>query len=301
MNCTELARRFAVLPIPQDYFQGIGEVLFSPPYNILMFYRNRLSIRESDLKIRYPYRHYRHLLILNTGVPIQLQLDSENIDLDFHSCIIVFPYQYHRFMLTQKEGFSLIFISFEMSDDLFLESFRYLPLEFSEHSIQLANDALEAFLNNDNRKISLLLTSLLLDVTDCQKSVNEERRGKIHSGGMVGDICRQVSKHKSCTIKELSHKMGYSESYLRKAFKKSMGIPLGQYIIEVRLSAAMYYLTRSNQLISEIAELVGYDSVYSLSRAFKVHIGISPSAYRFRAQSSSVSILQNGKQNKNTL
>ena len=74
--------------------------------------------------------------------------------------------------------------------------------------------------------------------------------------------------------------MSYSEGYLRSVFKKSMGITLGRYILESRLTEAMKYLSATDKSISEIAELCGYDSIYTLSRSFRTHMGINPSTYR---------------------
>lgn len=280
MNYSQLVDTLALLPNPEDYFQGMGEISFSPPHNILMFYRNTLSFIELHANSEFFYRHHRHIILLNTGIPIQLQLDSETIALDSQSFIFLFPYQYHRFIIDRQDGLSLIFISFEMDDDLFLEDFRYIPRYFDDNSIMLVKQSLDAFLNGDGRKLPYILGSLILDLASKKKTTIDSVRGKLKSNRLVSEICREIYKNKSCTIKELSHSMGYSESHLRKSFRKSMGISLGQYIIEVRLSAAMYNLSNSEQLVSNIAELAGYESVYSFSRAFKNYLGISPLDYR---------------------
>ncbi len=40
-------------------------------------------------------------------------------------------------------------------------------------------------------------------------------------------------------------------------------------------------LANTEEQVSRIGELCGYESVYSLSRAFRTHIGIPPSTYRY--------------------
>lgn len=277
MNCSELSSSFANLPNPVDYFQGLGENFFSPPRNILFFYRNKIDATELQLHTDF---HYRNLLVLNTGDPVRIQLDGRLIYLDRQSFILIFPYQYHRFMVEKEEGLSLIFMSFEMSDSLYLESFRYMPKSFDENTMDLVNSSLEAFKSGDIMNLPFQAGALLADFANKDKIITDERFDRMKSSRLVSELCRRIYKNKSTNIKELSHKLGYSESYLRKSFRKVMGIALGQYIIEVRLTAAMYYLSTSERSVSEITELVGYDSIYSLSRAFKVHVGLSPSAYR---------------------
>lgn len=71
-----------------------------------------------------------------------------------------------------------------------------------------------------------------------------------------------------------------SESYLRRLFRQKMSRSLGAYMREVRMERARNLLLSGDMTVSEIAERVGYDSVFSFSRAFKTAEGRSPSEYR---------------------
>jgi AraC family transcriptional regulator of arabinose operon len=102
------------------------------------------------------------------------------------------------------------------------------------------------------------------------------------SCSLVMQILKTIYNDKSLTVKCLSHVLGYSESYLRAYFKKTMDLPLGRFIIEIRLTEAMRLLSRTDKQVTSIAELCGYDSVYAFSRSFKNHVGVSPSEYRYR-------------------
>ncbi|MDC7244026.1 MAG: helix-turn-helix transcriptional regulator, partial [Sphaerochaetaceae bacterium] len=73
-----------------------------------------------------------------------------------------------------------------------------------------------------------------------------------------------------------------SENYIRRFFKKKMGITLGSYIIELRISKSLFYLFKKEYLISEIAELCGYETIYSYSRAFKQIMKCSPKQFRLK-------------------
>ena len=277
MTYEKLLEKFRELKNPEDYFQGYGEPYFSPPRNILMFYRDTVSATELQL---YTDFHYRNVLVMNTGVPIRMQLDSKHIYLDHHCYILILPYQYHRFIIEQEKGLSLTLITFEMTDNLYWETFRYMARQFDSGSIKLLESCYTAFTENRTMELPFQVGALMANLAGQKRIIEDDLYKKMKSSQLVGDLCRRIYKNKSLNIKELSCEVGYSESYLRKSFRKVMGIALGQYMIEVRLTDAMFYLSTSDKSITEIAELVGYENVFSLSRAFKVHIGLSPTAYR---------------------
>ena len=76
----------------------------------------------------------------------------------------------------------------------------------------------------------------------------------------------------------LSEKLNISEVYLRKLFKKHIKTSPRQYIIKARMNKALNLLL-NNFSVKETAILVGYESVYSFSRAFKDYYQLSPQIY----------------------
>lgn len=262
---------------PKDYFKGYGESLFSLPLNLLMFYRDSFS--EISIQLHTDF-HYRHVLILNVGMPIRIIVDSKNIYLDSNCFVLIMPYQFHRFINENQKQLSLIFITFEMTDNLFWESYRYMTGQFDKQALTMLELCYDMYNKHQIRELPFMVGSLLAHLAGKEIVNREKQYRNMKSSQLVSEICRRIYQDKSKNIKELSCELNYSESYLRKTFRKVMGVALGQYIIEVRLTDAMNYLSTTDKTISEITELVGYDNIYSLSRSFKIHIGLSPSAYR---------------------
>ena len=66
----------------------------------------------------------------------------------------------------------------------------------------------------------------------------------------------------------------YSKFHLDKSFKKAFGMGL----IEYRNAKRMEYAHRllKNRTVTEVAEKVGYNSIYAFSRAYKHRFGVSP-------------------------
>lgn len=80
-------------------------------------------------------------------------------------------------------------------------------------------------------------------------------------------------------LEELSRFSGYSYSYLSSLFKKITGNTISDYYIKKKLDIARLLILEKRLKITEIAEKLNYSSVYSLSKAFTHHYGISPRKY----------------------
>lgn len=83
-------------------------------------------------------------------------------------------------------------------------------------------------------------------------------------------------------LDEAIRSMPFHYDYLRKLFKKEMGITPLEYMTSLRMKKAEIMLTTmwgNDYSISEIAELCGFDDALYFSRVFKKYFGKSPSAF----------------------
>lgn len=86
-----------------------------------------------------------------------------------------------------------------------------------------------------------------------------------------------VSKIDIALLAELSH---FSPYHFHRITRALLGEPIGAYITRARLETAAKLLRYSENSIEQIAYKVGFETPSSLSKAFKNHFGISPSAHR---------------------
>ena len=77
----------------------------------------------------------------------------------------------------------------------------------------------------------------------------------------------------------LSEKFSYNYSYLSDVFKKTTGNTIGNYYQSRRLDASRLLIREQKFKINQIAERLGYSSLYAFSNAFKKRYGISPRNY----------------------
>jgi AraC-like DNA-binding protein len=81
-------------------------------------------------------------------------------------------------------------------------------------------------------------------------------------------------------LSAVARKAGLSESHFCRIFRESIGLTLTDYINRRRIQWAKQELLKPETRISEIAFLVGYQSLSQFNRSFARVTGRSPTQYR---------------------
>jgi AraC-like DNA-binding protein/ligand-binding sensor protein len=79
---------------------------------------------------------------------------------------------------------------------------------------------------------------------------------------------------------QVAREAGLSESHFCRLFKESTGLTLTDYVNRCRIDWAKRELLRPEVRISEIAFLVGYQSLSQFNRSFARIVGFSPTQFR---------------------
>ncbi len=82
------------------------------------------------------------------------------------------------------------------------------------------------------------------------------------------------------TVQEIADFFGVSTRRIHQIFRENSGMSPKQYISHMKISKAKELLDRTSSTVADIAAILGYDSAYHFSAAFKKAQGISPRAYR---------------------
>ena len=114
---------------------------------------------------------------------------------------------------------------------------------------------------------------LLLIKTDGSKYTPSSKKEKIIPA--IEYISANYSKN--ITNDTLAELCGMSTVYFRKIFTEAMKTSPISYAKSVRLEKAKEMLKSDYTTLSDVAEAVGYTSIYNFSRDFKKHTGFSPS------------------------
>lgn len=81
-------------------------------------------------------------------------------------------------------------------------------------------------------------------------------------------------------LPRLAATLGLSYPRFRAAFRASTGTSAHQYQLQVRLNKATELLRATELPVAEVAQRVGFNSVYYFSRLFKRKLGLTPSECR---------------------
>ena len=99
---------------------------------------------------------------------------------------------------------------------------------------------------------------------------------------LVGSALRAVHADPAApwSVHALAANVGLSRPAFSRRFSEAVGEPPMAYVKRWRLSLAADHLADPGLAVGRIASLVGYQSPFTFSAAFKTHFGVSPSDYR---------------------
>ena len=83
-------------------------------------------------------------------------------------------------------------------------------------------------------------------------------------------------------VQSIAGELGFTNSYLCAAYKKSCGKTVNQRLTEIRLHHAKELLAGTSRRLYEIANAVGYGDGKYFVKLFTREVGLSPREYRGR-------------------
>ncbi len=102
----------------------------------------------------------------------------------------------------------------------------------------------------------------------------------------VEEAVRELEDHpdQEWTSGGLAQSVGLDKAYLSRLFKAQMSVGPMAYLAILRVERAASLLRNSEMNCGEVGYAVGYTDANLFSRRFRARFGVSPSAYRRRAQ-----------------
>ena len=82
------------------------------------------------------------------------------------------------------------------------------------------------------------------------------------------------------TLDDIANAVNLNRSYICRIFKQDTGIPMFQYLNDLRMRKAAELIDAGHFYIREVAGLVSFDDPFYFARVFKKYHQVSPSDYR---------------------
>lgn len=108
----------------------------------------------------------------------------------------------------------------------------------------------------------------------------------VYEGGLGArqllQVIEYINEHLDRKIKlaDLASAIGISQFHFSRLFKQSMGISPHQYLLQQRIDRAKQLLKNKDLSVIDIAFMCGFNSHSHLSKQFRQHTGLTPTAYR---------------------
>ena len=287
-NIDHLRRLVREVPLPDNFFRGLTCQQSLAPDNIIFYRRGEKAPSKSEGVSNNYHHRFELVIVAESSGPVRI--DQTSYMVQPGECALIFPNQFHHYLDLHDTRAEWLFLTFDMRNSEAIQALRDNPRALDDPAFELVEKILREYLHPeggapDTLSISFHLSRLLLHLLTCP-ALPEERRD-IHSSTSARDVIlekinRYVRDHlsKSVTISDISTELGYSVSHLRAVFRDRLGVSLGRFMRESRLSEAAQLLQTSQLNISAVGERCGFESLYAFSRAFRKAYGIPPRAYR---------------------
>ena len=103
---------------------------------------------------------------------------------------------------------------------------------------------------------------------------------------LTGSLVHYLSQNfqKPLSLDTVARDLGVSKYHLSHVFSEKIGQSFSSYLASIRVDCACALLAGTNRSVTEIAAESGFESQRSFFRAVGARCGMTPRAYRRRAQ-----------------
>lgn len=259
----------------------------------------RLFFRGAGAVAEHLHRGWFELTAVSGGTG-QVTLGSERVTVTAGDICLSLPAEVHKIESSAEDPLRYDFFSFycdepEMAEALAAMAGRLRSAErriLSDDKIRTLIGVAIAELENEGAPFSHRLLSHLL---------SEIVIRLLRAAGGVADtpsplpsaatrLCFRVQQYMDThvftlrSLSEVAAVFGYNYSYLSALFRRTTGTTLRDYHRTARWRVARLLVQENRTKITEIAEMLGYSSVYVFSRAYRARFGVPPSRDRVRKE-----------------
>lgn len=210
--------------------------------------------------------------------------------------ILLFPGEWHRYRPAAKTGWDESWIGFDgahaqqIMTTFFDPAAPVLHVGHSEELLSLIRSV------GDRARIAQpghaqLMAARTLEVLALVRSLALRTRAAERPGEARMQRARLLLLERAkepIDLMRMAREVGMSYSRFRHAFRKSAGLSPRQYQLQIRINQAKTLLADTDLPVADVAEQVGFASIYYFSRLFRRKTGTTPRAFRARQQASVV-------------
>lgn len=283
-------------------YSSTVEVL-SPPYlferilpririsEILGYY---YSIRNAGYQFSGEKHPYFELTYVDRGCMIS-EIDGKIYNLKERELMIYGPGQFHTQHIPEGSSCSYVTIIFDMETIVYDTGSMHYELLLNKvfGYDKKIHTLIKTFVMESTSQIPYMNSLMLCLLQETiirllqsefigkkqERTVTEARQH--YQDELLEKILAYIDEtiYEPITIAEICQKFSLSRSSLQILFKESLNQPPKKYINELKLEISRQMICEGKYTISEIALMLGFNSIHYFSRAFTQKYGMAPSEY----------------------
>lgn len=129
--------------------------------------------------------------------------------------------------------------------------------------------------------IKLHLTELLLTLLREENTPATTSLKRNLDSGLFSDICAYLEESvgTKLSLDDIARYAGISKTALKQLFREQAGCGACEYFTRLKIDCAKQYIREADYNFTQIAEMLGYDSIHYFSRQFRKYVNMSPTEY----------------------
>lgn len=248
------------------------------------------SIRDSGYRFEGESHSYYELTYVDRGV-LTTEIDGITYTLKERELIIYGPEQFHRQIIKDGSSCSYITVLFELDSDNNHFDFllnKVFPYTKKIHFLvkTFVNESSSFIPYTDSLLLCLLqeivirlLQSEFLKEEHDKKPLTDARQH--YHDELLEKILTYIDEtlYEPITVGEICQKFSMSRSSLQILFNENLNQTPKKYINELKLEKSRQMISEGRYTISEIALMLGFNSIHYFSRAFTQKYNMAPTEY----------------------
>ena len=226
------------------------------------------------------------------GGHTKVTVDSTVYDVHGGDIIVVFPNQIHQFETVERENYILLIVDPELMPELTSVFTSSVPLSNlikggadDEELLGLITRISDVYRSDQLYKDPILHGYILAFFGKLLQKIQLEdiQSRDYHVLGTIINYCT-VNYDKNLSLSLLERELHISKYYVSHLMSTKLKMGFNDYINSLRISSACKHLAKKQYSITEISDLVGFNTLRTFNRAFMKQMGMTPSQYRSENQ-----------------
>ena len=246
-----------------------------------------------------PHLHvdwYELTIVLGGKGKIYTNNKTEYVEVSEGDIYLSFPADIHAIESDHISPLKYSFLSFIIDGEAVKQTFTKISQDFYEAEKRVFRDQNVSFLlemllsefltpsYKQEEMLSHILSQILIFTS--RNFLYQSKKAVPTNVSKNEALCYAIMRYIDANVfsiknfSVIAEHFNYNYSYLSKVFKQTTKITMLDYLSNKKLEYAKLLVEEGALSLTKIAELLNYASVYSFSKSFKYHFGISPSDYK---------------------